>query len=69
MFLLMGMSISHEVADFLDYGSRLLERLKPEGQELSEMEIRILSAQLKKMSVVVKEVHDAKWRDRKKAAA
>lgn len=54
----MGLSISHEVADFLDYGSRLSERLNTEGQELSEMEIRILSAQLNKIGTEVKQVHD-----------
>ena len=65
----MGLSISHEVANFLDYGSRLSERLKTEGQELCEMEIRILSAQLNKIGTAVKQVHDGKWRDRKKEAA
>jgi hypothetical protein len=54
----MGLSISHEVADFLDYGSRLSERLNTEGQELSEMEIRILSARLNKIGTEVKQVHD-----------
>ena len=40
--------VSHEVANFIDYGSRLLERLKTEGSELSYTELRILSKQLGK---------------------
>ena len=42
MFLLMELSISHDAANFLDYASRLLQRLKVDGERLSEMERRIL---------------------------
>ena len=65
----MNLSISHEIANFIDYGSRLLERLKTEGQELSEMEIRILSAQARKITMAVKQLEDSRWMDRNKHAA
>jgi hypothetical protein len=65
----MDLSISHDVANFLDYGSRLLERLKTEGHDLSDMELRILSAQLRKLSMAVKQRHDTRWRDRNNDAA
>jgi hypothetical protein len=61
--------ISHEVANFLDYGSRLLERLKTEGQELTYMELRILSTQLGKISTAVKQLDDSRWRGRNNQAA
>ena len=66
---LMQLSISHEVANLIDYGSRLLERLKEEGHGLSEMEIRILSSQLRKISIAVKQLDDSRWRDCNKEAA
>jgi hypothetical protein len=65
----MQYSVSHEVANFLDYGSRLLERLKTEGQELSYMELRILALQLGRISGAVKQLDDSKWRHRNKEAA
>jgi len=68
MILLMDFSISHEVANFLDYGSRLSERLKTEGKDLSKMELRILSAQLRQLSIAVKQLDDGRWRDRSEAA-
>jgi hypothetical protein len=49
----MELSVSHEVANFLDYGSRLLERLKTDGQDLSYMELRILAVQLGRISGAV----------------
>ncbi len=64
----MDFSISHEVANFLDYGSRLSERLKTEGKDLSKMELRILSAQLRQLSIAVKQLDDGRWRDRSEAA-
>jgi len=57
----MKYSVSHEVANFLDYGSRLLERLKTEGQHLSYMELRILALQVGKISGAVKQLDDSKW--------
>jgi hypothetical protein len=65
----MQYSVSHEVANFLDYGSRLLERLRTESQELSYMELRILALQLGRISAAVKQLDDSKWRDRNKDAA
>ena len=65
----MQYSVSHEVANFLDYGSRLLERLKAEGQELSYMELRILALQLGRISGAVKQLDDSKWRGRNNDAA
>jgi hypothetical protein len=64
----MDFSISHEIANFLDYGSRLSERLKTEGKNLSKMELRILSAQLQKLSNAVNKLDDTRWRDRSEAA-
>ena len=54
--------ISHEVANFLDDGSRLLERLKTEGQELTYIELRLLSTQLGRSRTVVKQLDDSRWR-------
>jgi hypothetical protein len=68
MFLRMEFSISHEVANFLDYGSRLSERLKTKGKDLSKMELRILSAQLRQLSIAVKQLDDTRWRHRSEAA-
>jgi hypothetical protein len=56
----MELSISHEVADFIDYGSRLLRRIKADGLDLSKMEIRILSAQLRQLSTVITQLDDAR---------
>ena len=64
----MDFSISHEVANFLDYGNRLSERLKTEGIGLSKMELRILSAQLQQLTIAVKQLDDARWRDHSEAA-
>ena len=65
----MNLSISHEVANFLDYGNRLLQRLKIDGKELSEMEVRILSAQLRQLSLEIKRLDCTRVRDRNKEAA
>ena len=65
----MQFSVSHEVANFLDYGTRLLDRLSAEGQRLSYMEIRILSAQLNRISLAVKQIDDSGWRHRNNEAA
>ena len=69
MLVVMEFSVSHEVANFLDYGSRLLERLKREGQELSYVELRILASQLGRINCVVKQLDDSRWRHRNKEAA
>ena len=66
---IMKLSISHELANFLDYSSRLMQRLSMEGRELSEMEIRILSAELRKMGSEVKHLHESMQGDRRKDAA
>ena len=68
MFLRMAFSISHEIANFLDYGSRLSERLKTEGKDLSKMELRILSTQLRQLTIAVKQLDDPRWRDHSEAA-
>jgi hypothetical protein len=60
---------SHDVANFIDYGTRLLERLKTEGSELSYTELRILSTQLGRISIAVKQLDDSRWRDRNNQAA
>ena len=65
----MTWSISHELANFVDYGNRLLRRLKMEGQQLSEMEKRILRAQLKQLSIASEQLDDCKMKPRKKEAA
>ena len=65
----MESSVSHEVANFIDYGTRLLERLKTKGQDLSYMEIRILGAQLGKISTAVKQLDDNRCRHSNKEAA
>ena len=62
----MAWHISHDVATFLDFGIQLMERLRTEGDQLSEMEIRILRAQLNKLSIASDHLHDIKWRDRNK---
>ena len=54
------LSISHEVANFIDYGNRLLRRLKVEGQQLSKTEIRILSAQLRPLILSAKQLYNSK---------
>ena len=64
----MDLSISHEVANFLDYGNRLSERLKTEGKGLSKMELRILSTQLRQLIIAVKQLDDPRWRDHSEAA-
>ena len=64
----MDLSISHEVANFLDYGNRLSERLKTEWKGLSKMELRILSAQLRQLTIAVKQLDDPRWRDHSEAA-
>ena len=61
--------VSHEVANFIDYGIRLLERLKTEGSELSYTELRILSTQLGRISAAVKQLDDSRWRHRNNQAA
>lgn len=65
----MVLSISHEVAEFIDYGNRLLRRLKMDGGQLSEMEMRILSEQLRQLSSTVKQLDETKLRARSKEAA
>ena len=60
---------SHDLANFIDYGTRLLERLKTEGSELSYTELRILSTQLGRISTAVKQLDDSKWRHRNNHAA
>ena len=65
----MTWSISHELANFVDYGNRLLRRLKMEGQQLSEMEKRILRAQLKQLSIASEQLDDCKMKPRNKEAA
>ena len=65
----MERSISHELANFIDYGSRLLRRLKIEGEDLSKMEIRILSEQLRQLSTMVKHLDETKSGDRRKEVA
>ena len=67
--LSMKLSISHELANFIDYGNRLLRRLKVDGQELSKMEMRILAAQLRELSTAVKQLDESKAGDRNKDAA
>ena len=65
----MVLSISHEVAEFIDYGNRLLRRLKMDGGQLSEMEMRILSEQLRQLSSTVKQLDETELRARSKEAA
>jgi hypothetical protein len=65
----MNLSISHEVADFIDYISRLLQRLKVDGKQLSAVERRILSTQLRQLSIAIKELDETKLRDRTNKAA
>ena len=65
----MDFSVSHEVANFIDYGNRLLQRLKLQGTELSKMEVRILSQQLRQLSAAVKKLDDGRWRETNKEAA
>ena len=67
--LQMAWDISHDLATFLDYGLKLMERLKTEGDRLSEIEIRILRAQLNKLSIAADHLNDIKWRDRSEEAA
>ena len=57
----MVLSISHEVAEFIDYGNRLLQRLK--------MEMRILSEQLRQLGATVKELDGTNLRARSKEAS
>ena len=66
---LMTWSISHELANFVDYGNRLLRRLKMEGQQLSEMEKRILRAQLKQLCIASEQLDDCTMKPRNKEAA
>ena len=61
--------VSHEVANFIEYGTHLLERLKTEGSELSYMELRILSTQLGRINTAVKQLDDSRWRHRNNQAA
>jgi hypothetical protein len=68
----MDFSISHELANFVDYGNRLLRRLKAEGAQLSEMERRILLAHLRQLSMASEQLSDTRSRngkDGKKEAA
>ena len=65
----MTWSISHELANFVNYGNRLLRRLKMEGQQLSEMEKRILRAQLKQLCFASEQLDDFKMKPRNKEAA
>jgi hypothetical protein len=65
----MDFSISHELANFVDYGNRLLRRLKTEGSKLSEMERRILLAHLRQLSMASEQLSDTKLKDRQKEAA
>jgi hypothetical protein len=65
----MDLSISHEVADFIDYVSRLLGRLKIYGKQLSAAERRILSVQLRQLSIAIKELDETTLRHRAKEAA
>ena len=65
----MVLSISHEVAEFIDYGNRLLQRLKMDGRHLSEMEMRILSEQLQQLGATVKELDGTNLRTRSKEAS
>ena len=65
----MTWSISHELANFVDYGNRLLRRLKMEGQQLSEMEKRILRAQLKQLCITSEQLDDCKMKTHNKEAA
>lgn len=64
----MTWSISHELADFIDYGNRLLRRLNMEGEQLSVMEKRILRAQLKQLCVASDQLNDTHVKDRKEVA-
>ena len=65
----MDFSISHELANFVDYGNRLLRRLKTEGTQLSEMERRILLAHLRQLSLASEQLSDARLKDRQREAA
>ena len=66
----MKWSISDELANFLDFGTRLMHRLKTEGNELSEMEKRILRAQLTKLTIASDHLlHESKWKNRDKEVA
>lgn len=53
----------------LDDGSRLLRRLKIDGEHLPETEIRILSAQLRQLSIAVKQLDATKLSAHTKEAA
>jgi hypothetical protein len=65
----MVLSISHEVAECIDYGNRLLQRLKRDGRHLSEMEMRILSEQLRQLGATVKELDGTNLSARSKEAS
>ena len=65
----MDFSISHELANFVDYGNRLLRRLKIEGAQLSEMERRILLAHLRQLTLASEQLSGTGVKDRKKEAA
>jgi len=65
----MDFSISHELANFVDYGNRLLRRLKTEGAQLSEMERRILLAHLRQLTLASEQLSGTGVKDRKKEAA
>ena len=56
----MAWSISHELADFLEYAARLLQRLKTEGSYLSQSEIRIFREQLKQLNRAAEPLDDNK---------
>jgi hypothetical protein len=65
----MEYSISHDLANFIDYGNRLLRRLKTEGAQLSEMERRILLTHLRKLSTAAEQLQGSRSESFKKDAA
>jgi hypothetical protein len=63
----MDVSLSHEIASFIQDANWILRRLRVEGEKLSKSEIRILSAQLKELSITVNELDHNKRRNTKAA--
>jgi hypothetical protein len=62
----MNLSISHVVADFIEYITRLLQRLKVDGNQLSAVERRILSVQFRQLSNAIKALDEIKLKNRTK---